>query len=81
MPKKTKTKKAVKKKAQAKKRKKKVKATLTMERVLTESSDAAHEFYNQPKQIWQYFRGWQGSAIIVRGIVLNGQRQDSNKGL
>ncbi len=49
MPKKTKTKKAVKKKAQAKKRKKKVKATLTMERVLTESSDAAHEFYNQSR--------------------------------
>ena len=49
MPKKTKAKKAVKKKAQAKKRKKKVKATLTRERVLTENSDAAHEFYNQSR--------------------------------
>ncbi len=49
MPKKTKTKKAVKKKAQAKKRKKKVKATLTRERVLTENTDAAHEFYNQSR--------------------------------
>jgi len=49
MPKKTKAKKTVKKKAQAKKRKKKVKATLTRERVLTESSDAAHELYNQSR--------------------------------
>jgi len=49
MPKKTKTKKTVKKKAQAKKRKKKVKATLTRERVLTESSDAARELYNQSR--------------------------------
>lgn len=49
MPKKTKTKKPVKKKAQAKKKKKKIKAILTRERVLTESSDAAHEFYNQSR--------------------------------
>ncbi|MBU1204349.1 MAG: tRNA-intron lyase [Nanoarchaeota archaeon] len=44
MPKKT-----VKKKSQAKKKKKKVKATLTMERVLTEISNDAHEFYNQSR--------------------------------
>ena len=37
------------KKAQTNKRKKKVKAILTMERVLTEISDAAHEFYNQSR--------------------------------
>ena len=49
MPKKTKAKKTVKKKAHIKKRKKKVKATLTRERVLTESSDAAHELYNQSR--------------------------------
>ncbi len=46
MPKKTKT---VKKKAQSKKGKKKVKATLARERVLTEISDDAHEFYNQSR--------------------------------
>jgi len=49
MPKKTKAKRTVKKKAQAKKRKKKVKATLTRERVLTESSDTAHELHNQSR--------------------------------
>ena len=46
MPKKTKT---VQKKAQTNKRKKEVKAILTRERVLTEISDAAHEFYNQSR--------------------------------
>jgi len=46
MPKKTKI---VQKKAQTNKRKKEVKAILTRERVLTEISDAAHEFYNQSR--------------------------------
>jgi len=49
MPKKIKTEKVVKKKVQTKKKKKKVKAILVKERVLTESSDAAHELYNQSR--------------------------------
>ncbi len=49
MSKKTKAKKTVKKKTETKKKKKKVKAVLTRERVLTESTDAARELYNQSR--------------------------------
>jgi len=41
--------KIINKKTETKKKKKKVKATLTRERVLTENTDAAHEFYNQSR--------------------------------
>ncbi len=49
MPKKIKINKIVSKKPETKKKKKKVKATLTRERVLTENTDSAHEFYNQSR--------------------------------
>ncbi len=49
MSKKTKAKKTVKKKTETKKKRKKVKAVLTRERVLTESTDAARELYNQSR--------------------------------
>ena len=49
MSKKIKINKIVSKKPETKKKKKKVKATLTRERVLTENTDSAHEFYNQSR--------------------------------